>query len=73
LIKTDNLIIVIREVKSNDSYLKNTLCFLEENQRLLVTLSSDVVVGSVNQFVENYGDFFLVNFDLLVIVLIKGV
>lgn len=55
------------------TYLKDVLCLLQEDQTLLVALPLYVVVGSIDQFIENYRDLLLVYFDLLVVVLVEGI
>lgn len=61
------------QVTRSDTYLKDPLGLLQQNECLLIALSLDVVVGSVNQLIENDRNLLLIHLYLLVVVFVEGV
>ena len=54
-------------------YFKDTLSFLKQNQSFLIGFSLNVVVSSINKFIDYNWNLFLIDLDLLVVVLVERV
>ena len=55
------------------TYLQDTLSFLQQNESFLIVLSLNKVVGRIGQLSKDNGYLVLVDLDLFVIHLVKGV
>jgi hypothetical protein len=55
------------------AYLEDTLCFLEQDQGFFEAFTLDKVIGCIHKLSQDYGDFILVDFDLLVVDTAEGV